>query len=66
MGPVEKLLRATNVRRPKQVEKAYGNREAGFLLIRARRELGIYMYDTDLYLADIFSEAIQAAAYLRL
>lgn len=65
-GRVERLLRGTKVTRPRSVEKAYRDPEAGRLLIGARRSLKLRLYDTDLYLRDIFSEAIEAASTLKI
>ncbi len=66
MGPIEKLLRATNVNRSARVEQAYRNGVAGKVLIDARRSLGLSLYETENYLRDIFSEAIEAAQTLKL
>lgn len=66
MGPLEKLLRSTNVDQSRQVERAYGNAVAGKILVDARRSLSLSLYQTQNFLRDIFSEAIEAASALGL
>lgn len=65
MGRIERLLRSTKVSRQRSVEKAYQDPEAGRILVGARRSLKLGIYDTENYLRDIFSEAIEAASTLK-
>jgi hypothetical protein len=65
MGPAERLLRKTKVTQ-KSLMRAYSDKDAGRLLVGARIAMGIPFSKFDQYFAEIISEAVEAAAALKL
>ena len=65
MGPAERLLRKTKVTH-KSLTRAYSDKVAGRLLIGARLSLKIPFSKFESFFAEIISEAIEAAAALKL
>ena len=65
MGPAERLLRKTR-QTHKSLYRAYSNKVAGKLLVGARLSLKIPFSKFEWHFEDIISEAVEAAAALKL
>jgi len=66
MGPVEARLRKVKRLKGETLVKVYSNAECGRVLIGARISLSLTLDELEGSMAEVFSEAIEAASALRL